>query len=335
MSTSERLKANPRSFDLFKVLRELEKTHSNKPRIGDSTTLSEDIVVLGQNPYMDFPDSNIDSIDATPTGTMRIQTRFLGYFGPQGALPIHMTERAYAWLRGGDPAFARFVDIFSSRFLQLFYRAWADARPIAQFERPQTDPFMNYIGAFAGIGSPAFRDQDSNADIAKIPFSGLANAQVKSASRLNRFLRSLFGVSIEVEEWVGTWLPFAPEDCLALGKAAATLGEDTFVGKRVFSINEKIRIRIKCLSLKQYEEFLPGGAKALKLGDAVFFYMGLRQEFDVELGLEATKLPQMRLGQTGKLGWTSWVAPLAVNKTEVENYRFDARYDPFAQTNTA
>ena len=57
-------------------------------------------------------------------------------FGPQGALPLTTTDEAYSWLRARDDAFARFVDIFQGRFLALFFRAWADARPIAQERSP-------------------------------------------------------------------------------------------------------------------------------------------------------------------------------------------------------
>ena len=36
-----------------------------------------------------------------------------------------------------DDAFPRFLDILNHRFLQLFFRAWADARPVAQHDRPR------------------------------------------------------------------------------------------------------------------------------------------------------------------------------------------------------
>ena len=58
-----------------------------------------------------------------------------------------------------DDAFPRFVDIFQRRFLALFYRAWADPRPIAQNDRPAEDRFVTYIGSMIGVGkTPPYRN---------------------------------------------------------------------------------------------------------------------------------------------------------------------------------
>ena len=77
-------------------------------------------------------------------GRLALFVRFLGLLGPQGALPLAITEEAYGWSLAGDDAFPRFLDVFNNRFLQLFYRAWADARPIAQHERPEDDRFAAF-----------------------------------------------------------------------------------------------------------------------------------------------------------------------------------------------
>ena len=114
------------------------------------------------------------------------------------------TEEAYGWLLAQDDAFPRFLDIINHRFLQLFFRAWADARPIAQHDRPNEDRFETYVGAPAGLGSPIFRDLDSVADRAKLSFAGLLGAQAKSASRLRGLIRGHFDVEAEVSEFVGS-----------------------------------------------------------------------------------------------------------------------------------
>ena len=67
-----------------------------------------------------------------------------------------------------DDAFPRFLDLFNHRFLQLFFRAWADARPIAQHDRPEDDRFVAYIGSMIGIGSQPYRDLDTVPDVAKL-----------------------------------------------------------------------------------------------------------------------------------------------------------------------
>ena len=66
---------------------------------------------------------------ATRRAALRVLVKFLGLLGPQGALPLATTEEAHHWLLTRDDAFPRFLDILNHRFLQLFFRAWADSRP--------------------------------------------------------------------------------------------------------------------------------------------------------------------------------------------------------------
>jgi type VI secretion system protein ImpH len=304
-------------------MREFERTAADKPRIGDSTVAAEEIVDLGQDPFLEFPASNLSSYEERPSGIPRVLSRFLGFFGPQGALPLNTTVEAYSWLRGRDPSFARFTDIFSNRFLQLFYRAWADARPIVHHGRPKEDRFFRYVGAFAGIGSDAFARRGSIEDIAKVGFAGLAGAQVRSAARLARLIRGVFGVDVTIEERVGTWLAFEPADRAALGASGSTLGQDAYLGGRVYSISDKIRVRIRAEDLAQYRRFLPTGDMFDNLTDLIFFYIGFRFEFDVQLALPARHAPPVRLGRSGQLGWTAWVAPRTGDETDLDDARFD------------
>src|SRR5207244_11417908 len=60
---------------------------------------------------------------------LQVFVRHLGLLGPQGALPLSTTEEAYHYALAHDDAFPRFLDLFNHRFIQLFFRAWADARP--------------------------------------------------------------------------------------------------------------------------------------------------------------------------------------------------------------
>ena len=81
------------------------------------------------------------------------------------------------WSLTRDDAFPRFLDIFNNRFLQLFFRAWADARPIAQHDRPEDDRFVAYIGTMIGIGSPPYqRPRQRRRTSRKLAFAGLVGA---------------------------------------------------------------------------------------------------------------------------------------------------------------
>ena len=326
MSFRGDLEQEPWRFDFYTVLRRLERTFPDRPRIGDSASRREDFVALGQDPFLEFPASNLTSADRDQQGRSRILVRFLGLMGPQGALPLATTNEAYLWLMAHDDAFPRFLDLLNHRFLQLFYRGWADARPIAQHDRPENDRFETYIGAAIGIGSGPFRNLDTVPDAAKLAFAGLMAPQAKSASRLKGLLSGMFGVDVEIDEFVGTHLKFEESDRTRLGQKGSTLGMDMLLGASVFSVQDKIRVRIFTKDLAQYERFLPSGDRCDPLADIVFFYLGDQLEYEVELAIPAGKVQPTRLGAAGRLGWTSWMAP---NWSDADQtIRCDARFHP-------
>ncbi|VTZ48156.1 Type VI secretion protein, VC_A0111 family [Methylocella tundrae] len=317
------IEEEPWRFDFFAVLRALERRHPDLPRIGDAGALREDYARLGQDPYMDFPASTLSKFERLDDQSARILTKFLGFLGPQGALPLAATEEAYGWLLAQDDAFPRFLDIINHRFLQLFFRAWADARPIAQHDRPDQDRFETYVGAAAGLGSPVFRNLDSVEDRAKLSFAGLLGAQAKSASRLRGFIRGHFHVEAEIVEFVGSRLTLDEADRSRLG--SASLGVDTLIGASFYSVQDKIRIRIYVPDMEAYRRFLPEGEFCEPLADMVFFYVGEELDWDLELAIPAKSVQPVRLGRSGDLGWTSWLAP---DWSAAEAYRRDARFHP-------
>ncbi len=323
-SLIDEMKAEPWRFDFYSVLRQLERDNPQKPRIGDSASRREEYLDLGQDPYLEFPASNLASV-AERDGRLKIIVRFLGLLGPQGALPLSTTDESLGWLLMRDDAFPRFLDLINNRFLQLFFRAWSNARPIGQHDRPAEDRFFAYIGSFIGLGSKPYSNLDSITDIVKLEYAGLLAPKAKSASRLRRLLRGMFGVKVEIDEFVGSWLAFEPNDRTAIGRKHSALGRDMLLGSSVFSVEDKIRVRLYVRDFANYEQFLPSGENNLSrpLADAVFFYVGEELDWDVELAIPAGEVRPTKLGMAGRLGWTSWISP---NWTSAEEYRCDARF---------
>lgn len=319
------LQKEPWRFDYFTVLRHLERTHKDRPRIGDSSARREEFVHLGQNPFMDFPASNLAQAVQIEGKPLKIFVKYLGLLGPQGALPLATTEEAYHYVIARDDAFPRFLDLFNHRFIQLFFRAWADSRPIAQHDRPDLDRFVAYMGSAIGVGSQPYQNLDSIPDTAKLGYAGLLGPQAKCASRLAGAIRGLFKVEVEVEEFVGTRLEIEGAEWTMLGERYNLLGDGALLGRTVFSVLDKIRIRIFTKSLAQYIRFLPTGDLCEPLADLVFLYTGELLDWDAELAIPSGAAEPVRLGSFGQLGWTSWMAP---NWTLSASYRRDARFHP-------
>ncbi|MFS8036532.1 type VI secretion system baseplate subunit TssG [Xanthobacter sp. AM11] len=325
MSWSQELAAEPWRFDFFTVLRRLERVHASQPRIGQSAALREEFLRLGQNPYLAFPASNLEAVTRDEAGRFHILVRFLGLLGPQGALPLSTTAEALGWVEMRDDAYPRFLDIFNHRFLALFFRAWADARPIAQHERPEEDRFGDYVGCVIGIGRPFYRGLDTVPDAQKLAYAGLMGPAAKSAVRLEFLLAGVLGLAARVEEFVGSRLTMEEADRTRLGRANATLGTDAMIGSGVFTVSDKIRIRVSTRNLAEYERLLPRGDLAVPLADLVLFYLGETTDWDLELALPEREVPAARLGRSGLLGWTSWLAPRAAAPEGAE--RADAHFN--------
>ncbi len=301
------LAREPWRFDFFEVLRWFEREHHSKPRIGDSAARDEEILLLGQDPFVEFPASNITRFERDERGRYHLYTRFLGMLGPQGALPLHTTLEAKFFQDSGDPAFTEFLNLFNHRFLQLFFRAWSDARPVGQHDRAGDDHFANYLGSAVGIGSAPYQNRDSVSDLAKLALAGLLGPAVRSASRVESMLEHVFGVSAEVRQMIGTWQKLEQSDRTSLGGLNAALGQDSLIGASVYTVQDKFQIRIKVKDLAQFEQFLPGGANFAPIVDLIYFYVGDLLEYEVRLLLPAPQAKPAQLGSFGRLGWTTWM----------------------------
>jgi type VI secretion system protein ImpH len=325
-SFAARLQDEPWRFDFYATLRRIERSFPESARIGDAAARRDEYLALGEQAYMDFPASTIAEADHDAQGRLRLFVKFLGLLGPQGALPLATTEETFHWQLARDDAFPRFLDILNHRFLQLFYRAWADSRPIAQHDRPDLDRFAAYIGSAIGLGSKPYQGLDAVPDPEKLAHAGLIGAQAKSASRLRSFLSGLFDAEVDVEQFIGMRLVFDPADRTTLGRGHCTLGGDALVGASVYSVEDKFRLRIVARDMEQFCRFLPNGDLCEPLADAVFYYLGEQFEWDVELALPVGEVKPVRLGGFGNLGWTSWMAP---NWGESAGaLRRDARFHP-------
>ena len=292
-----------RAIGYLNYLRQLERKSGDQPRIGKNTTLAQEIVRIGQDPSMSFPQSDFSRMDSEKAGRPSVRNAILGFFGGHGALPLDQTEEVYRWTMMGDMAYVEFTDIFSTRFQQLYFRAWSDARAITQFDHAGDDRFGRYLGALIGIGTNAYKNRDDLDDLNKLALAPLALGRVKSPVKLQQMLEQDMGADVLVEEFVPTWIIFEPDNLSKLGQNGSTLGRDMVLGGRAQSVQDKIQINIATKSNAEYRSFLPGGNSHKRLQAIVKWYLGQQCEMEVVLTLPATALEQAVLGKSTQLGW--------------------------------
>lgn len=330
----ERLRKEPHKFNFYQAVRRLESIYRHKPRLGRSLRPADDAVRLAQEPSLSFAPATLAALEpAKGERPPRLFVRFAGLFGPNGPLPLHLTEYARDRIfNARDFTMARFLDIFHHRMLSLFYRAWADAQPTVQFDRPETDRFATYIGAAFGMGMPALRNRDSANDLAKLFFAGRLACPTRHPEGLAALLNEYFQLPMRIEEFVGHWLRL-PENCrceLRLGSQTASLGLSTTIGERVWDCQQKFHIVAGPMRFADYERLLPGGASLQSLISLVRLYAGLELSWEVHLVLKKEETPPLTLGCGSRLGWTTWLT----SKTP-ENDPADLVLNPFPQPQPA
>jgi len=299
----------PWKHDFFQALRRLECLYPERPRWGSALKPAEEPIRLGQEPAMSFAPASLSALVRPGNSpTPRLEVRFFGLFGPNGPLPLHLTEYARGRLmNAGDPTFARFADIFHHRLLTLFYRAWAQAQPTVSLDRPSEDRFGYQVGALFGLGSPALRNRDSLPDFAKLHHAGLLSRQVRNAEGLAKLVAGTFRVRAEVEQFVGHWMTMEMRDRSRLGGGTARLGRNALAGQRIWDRQHKFRLHLGPLSLTEYSSLLPGTAGISKLAACVRNYAGDEYAWDARLTLRQAEIPRLALGRFGRLGLTGWL----------------------------
>lgn len=311
MTRRDDLKEQPWRFNFFGLMRLFERSSPNKPRIGRNIVPKDAVIDVGQEPFLDFPSSNVTEYAPSSEGVDRLKVKFLGYFGPQGALPLSTTSEVLEWKFKKSDGFLRFSEIFSSRFYQLFFRAWGSSRRVAQFDRPTDDRFQDYVRAAGGIPIPPqeVRKSDPFDGLNRLYTAGLSGSRIKGPGALRRILRASLRVDIEIEEFVPSWMDLEDDDLSRLGMAGSSLGVDMKLGSRAQSVSDKIRINIRVRSLEEYKHFLPGGAGYRMLSDLATGFVGPLIDIEVAPTLPAGARPSSVVGKSGTLGHTSWIAP--------------------------
>lgn len=307
----QKLHENPYGFDFYLAVRLLDAARPDHPRTGHAEHPWEDNARFSQEPSLAFAPSTVAAIRPQEGGAPpRLFINFFGLLGPNGPLPHHITQYARERERNaGDATTSRFFDLFNHRLTSLFYSAWSVAQHTVSADRPDDDRFGAWIGALFGMGTEALLGRDSVPDAAKLFAGGHLVCQSRHSSGLRAILGDYFGVNTQIQEMAGLWMDL-PEDCrLRLGESrtTGTLGSTTIVGSRFWDCQQKFRIRMGPMSLKDYERLLPTGAAMKRLADWVHMYTCDEFTWDLRLILLADEIPQTALGKKGQLGWTTWL----------------------------
>jgi type VI secretion system protein ImpH len=318
---TELLAREPYQFEFFQAVRLLERFSPDRKPVGRFVKPSTEVARFGAHPSLNFPASQIQSIQQRPGQPPFVEVNFMGLTGPLGLLPHAYTELMRERIRQKDTAFRDFLDIFHHRIISLFYQAWEKYRFTIAYERGERDRFSHHLLDLIGLGTQGLHDRQDVADDSLIYYSGLLSMNTRSAAALQQILADYFEIEVAIEQFVGAWYPMDPENQCHIGEETGwseQLGWGAVAGDEIWEQQSRIRIRLGPLTFAQYREFLPGESAWKELRAITRFFA--RGEFDVEVQLvmKREEVPPCQLGQetdaAPQLGWSTWVKSAGMNR---------------------
>jgi type VI secretion system protein ImpH len=246
--------------------------------------------------------------EALPRFSMTIN--FLGLYGPPSPLPTFYTEEIL-WSADPEESNRRhFLDLFHHRLISLLYRCWEKYRYYVLYRAGATDQFSQWMFSLIGLGPKALREESSIKWPRLLPYLGLLGMKPRSAAVLARVISHYFGgLPVQIAQCVERWARIVEEQRNVLGQSNCSLGVDCTLGKEVFDRSGKFCVRIGPLNFATFCKFLPPGEHYQTVRALVRFGMTDQLEFDIELSLLASEIPQLALaaGNPCRLGWSTWL----------------------------
>jgi type VI secretion system protein ImpH len=318
----EHLQAEPWRYGFLTLLRRL----GADPRIdsiGTARRPQAEPFRLGQQPSLAFAPREIASV-CEANGRLKARLFGLGMLGPNGPLPIHVTEIAREREESRrDTTLVNFLDIFHHRYLTLLYRAWASAQAAAGLDRPGDERFSFYVASVTGQDTCEIDGGPLPAH-ARLSASAHLVREARNPDGLRMTLERYFGVPVAIDEYVFHWIEIDPFEHSYLGKPgeASTMSEGALLGEQVPDRQHKFRIVIGPLDINAYLRFTPQGTDLPRLVEWVRKFVGYEFEWELELRIKPQSAPPAVMGGPQQLGWSGWLGR-SPSEEAITGMRFD------------
>lgn len=306
--------------DLFSLLRRMESAHPDLPVLGAARRPASEPLRLGQPPVWRFCAPGVVAM-TVESGRRRIDQVDFGLLGPQGPLPLWITDWVSEQGRRAEAApMRRFMDLLSHRLGLLHYRAWAQVQPSVDGRVDRLRVWCDHLTGGVGMNPSSERLHR---------FAGRLWQPSRDADGLRRWCAWVVGVPVRVHGWSGRWLalPTSQRTRLtgrsssATGKAgtrpgnrvpgpqddAGRLGEGAVLGRQIWDVQQGVRVVLGPLDAAQYDRLQPGGAGHGRLSALLGDWLGLRWTWTLQYRLAAADCPRLRLDGGTRLGVNSWL----------------------------
>jgi type VI secretion system protein ImpH len=265
-----------------------------------------------------------------PGRRWEVTTSFLGITGTVSPLPPYLAEEVVQ----EDPEEQRnraFLDLFHHRALSFLARGQLKYDPAAAHVSDAADPWSSRLLAWLGVDEPRAAEGRALAAAAGVGAAapGLSRREARflllraaallaeralTADGLEAILNDLMrdelgeGARVEVEQFVGVWVPIPEPDRTRLGTAACALGRSVVLGRQVFDRSSRVAVVVGPLDRRGYERFVMEARARDRLRSVIAGVTGGDLVYDLVLALAPGAAPPARLGAAGsRLGVDGWL----------------------------
>lgn len=342
-SVKEGLFSEGHTFDFYQAVGLLESLYAEFVRQAGATGRETEPVRFRSKVGFEFPPADIEEIGPSQaSGEPRsglgatcqwppvMTVNFLGLAGASGPLPRHLTELIIERRASRDSSLQDFLDIFNHRLVSLLYQGRKKYRRWLHRGLPHEGRGARVAYALMGLGTEGLMGRMRVPDRALTSYAGLlSRSSRRSMVGLGVMLEDYFAIPAVVEPFVGRWYHLEEEQLVRLGRPGASqrLGVEATLGPRVWDQGAGFELRLGPAGLGKFLEFLPNGRAHESLCALTQFYAGTEFFYRVRLVLEADEVPELRLGEAARLGWTSWLKAEAFHQ---DDSQVTLRVDPSA-----
>jgi type VI secretion system protein ImpH len=313
-SLREELFERASAFEFFQAVRLLHKLRPDREGVGRDADPEREAVRFRSDTSFVFPVGDIREIVAGELGQPdEMVVKLIGIASPGsfGSLPTPYVEEVRRQERAlKNPAMREFFDLFNHRLVALFYRAWERSRLPVLHDLGADNAFESALFAAIGLLGPALDARMPLDQTSLLSRAGLLAMAPAPASAIESIVTSLFGVPARVEQFLPSWYAIDASDRSRLGTANARLGVDLHLGEQVLLVQSRFRVALGPVNRERFLSLLPDGEGFAALSSVVRLAAGVEFDFDVQILLAASEVPETRLSSgagASQLGWTTWL----------------------------
>lgn len=298
---STTLKRGGSEPDFFYLVRLIENLKSQNPKIGFAKEPKDEAVRFGQMPYLNFPATTIHSITEKHDNgeDALILVYFLGLLGGNGPMPLSTTEYVYGRAKHHyDNSLRRFLDIINHRYIELFYRAFAQNELSVNFDRDKSQ-ISNSIKMLTGALN--FDNTSLKPHTIK-SFARFLSYQDRTVDGLKELLQDYFEQKVVIKDFVKKWQVIPKDLRMHLGTKNTTLGVDSQLGSHYLSNTKNIEIILGPLTFEDSLSFMPKKKMFNELYEITKMYLDKTICYDLILQIKADTVPKISLNKQFALG---------------------------------